>query len=503
MDGNAAIRDTLNGATDLIWGEPDLSVLNGFQKQPPILPLEPFGPWADWLERAAENASAPVDYVAAGLLAASSTLIGNSRWVSPWAGWAEPPNLWAACVGSPSAGKTPALNTVLGIIDKFEGEDALGFDETYRQYEADRTEARLKHESWQKEVETAVNNNVPPPLPPKGIDIEEPCCPRIKVNDTTVEQLAKRLASQPKGLMLVRDELSGWLGGLDKYSAGDRGFWIEGYTGGGYTVDRVKYGNKPIRIPRLSISILGGIQPDRLQSLLLRGDDDGLPARFLMFWPNPTPLKRPLNIGLPIKNEIALRHLKQLQMSVDENGIEVPSYRGLTEEAADRLHEWREEVARKVQFSSGRLTSHLGKIPGLTARLSLNLAFLHWALQGGEEPIEIEKRFVELAVMLMGQYFIPMAERAYGIATLPEEERGAIVLARHLKGQRFGKFNAPELRRNESLPGLRDAKSFENALTVLEEANILKAVPSRSGETAGRQRKDYIVNPAFIGDSDE
>ena len=86
-------------------------------------------------------------------------------------------------------------------------------------------------------METAVKNKVPPPLPPVGMDVEEPEYPRIKVNDTTVERLAARLAARPKGLLLFRDELSGWLGNLDKYGSGDRGFWIEAFNGGAYSSD--------------------------------------------------------------------------------------------------------------------------------------------------------------------------------------------------------------------------------------------------------------------------
>ena len=84
-----------------------------------------------------------------------------------------------------------------------------------------------------------------------------------------------------------------WLGNLDKFGAGDRGFWIEAFTGGRYTIDRVKHGNKPVHVPHLSVAVMGGIQPDRLQSLLMRGDDDGLASRFLMAWPEPQLPTRP------------------------------------------------------------------------------------------------------------------------------------------------------------------------------------------------------------------
>jgi len=89
------------------------------------------------------------------------------------------------------------------------------------------------------------------------------------------------MEAHPKGLMFYRDQLAGFLGAFDKFGGGgsDRAFWAECYNGNFYAVDRVKHA-QPIHIPHLAVSVVGGIQPDRLNSLLLNGDDDGLPARF-------------------------------------------------------------------------------------------------------------------------------------------------------------------------------------------------------------------------------
>jgi hypothetical protein len=87
--------------------------------------------------------------------------------------------------------------------------------------------------------------------------------------------------------------LAGWLEGMQRYSGGgsDRPFWLEAFGGRGFTVERM--GREPLTIDRLSIGVLGGIQPDRLKSLLFKSDDDGLLARFVPIWPEPAPLRRP------------------------------------------------------------------------------------------------------------------------------------------------------------------------------------------------------------------
>src|SRR4051812_47984804 len=80
---------------------------------PPPINLADFPlPWRKWIERAAEGAGAPPDYVACALLAAIGATIGNARWGSPWPGWAHPHVINVACVGLPSAGKSPAIGAV-------------------------------------------------------------------------------------------------------------------------------------------------------------------------------------------------------------------------------------------------------------------------------------------------------------------------------------------------------------------------------------------------------
>ncbi len=69
------------------WPDPDLTILVAGRREPPELPLEVFGDfWGGWISGHAKNRSVPADYVAGGLLASSSALIGNARWVSPWQG---------------------------------------------------------------------------------------------------------------------------------------------------------------------------------------------------------------------------------------------------------------------------------------------------------------------------------------------------------------------------------------------------------------------------------
>ncbi len=64
------------------------------------------------------------------------------------------------------------------------------------------------------------------------------------VNDATVEKLGELLNQNPNGLLLFRDELSGFLRLMDRPGhENDRGFYCEAWNGtGAYTYDRLGRG---------------------------------------------------------------------------------------------------------------------------------------------------------------------------------------------------------------------------------------------------------------------
>ena len=137
------------------WPEPDMLVLN-LDPPTPIFPIEMLGSfWESWITSKAKGASAPIDYVAATVLAASSTLIGNNRRISPWDGWDEPAFLWLALVGNPSSGKSPAMDPVLGLLREIELGKSESFEILMQNYEADCFIAQIAHDDWKHEVKIA------------------------------------------------------------------------------------------------------------------------------------------------------------------------------------------------------------------------------------------------------------------------------------------------------------------------------------------------------------
>jgi hypothetical protein len=196
-----------------------------------------------------------------------------------------------ACVGLPSAGKSPAIDAVAGPAAGLVDDLNEDFEERMRAWRTACQEAKERRALWEKDVKAAVNEGRPAPGEPAGRarpgQAEEAPRPLHRPDDRGRPRPER---ANPRGLLLHRDELAGWIAGMDRYGGGggaDRAFWLQAYEGGRWTSDRVKDGDDGCDVPHLTWGIVGGIQPDRLASLLLSGEDDGLSARFIYAWPAP------------------------------------------------------------------------------------------------------------------------------------------------------------------------------------------------------------------------
>jgi putative DNA primase/helicase len=302
------------------------------------------------------------------------------------------------------------------------------------------------------------------------------------------------LSQLAKGVLAYRDELSGRIRGFDRYSNGsEREMWTEGYGGRPYKIDRVK-NPEPITINRLSIGLLGGLQPDVLATVLLNGDDDGFAARILYFWPERVEPRRPTTEYDSRPALEALRRLRDLMMDLDDKDKPIPTVLPLAGAASERFELWWRSHSQELP--AGKFGSWWGKQSGNVLRLALVLELLGWASCETEfEPESVGEPAVAAAIEFVDAYFKPMAERTYGDASLPEEERNAITVAKWIMKTRPSKINVRELIRKARLPGLRKADPVHEALGILVDAGWIWSRPQREGSTRGRLRDDYLVNP--------
>jgi Protein of unknown function (DUF3987) len=493
----AEVRAAMTLGSEGDWSDPDWSILENGLGTAPAFPVDCMGALAGWISDFARTASAPVDYAAAGVLAAASACIGATRMVSPWPGWSEYLALWVLMVGAPSASKSPVFAPLASILKAIERDEGADFGETRRAFETTKRAAHEERAKWETEVARAIRaSGVAPLKPERADDPEEPKPPRIVVADATIESLAPLFKANRRGLLLARDELAAWIGSFGKYGGdGDAAFFLERFTGAPVTVDRVKAGHTTA--PCGLLSVFGGIQPERLTELLLKRPDDGFVSRFLMAYPDPVPRARPTHAVDMAILVGALRRLRALPFDADAEGEPAPRTVRLTPAASAAFEQWWRENGEAGASASGFEAGSLGKGPGIVLRLALILELLEWAIAPeGPEPEHIGEVAILAACALFNDYFTPMAARVFGGVGRSVAEIAGAALLRHIRHEGERTVNARALQRAK-LPGLRSADRMHDALDALSEGGWARFLGGREGAATGRQRGDWEINPAL------
>jgi hypothetical protein len=297
--------------------------------------------------------------------------------------WWSSPRLWVLLVGDPSVKKTPIINSATDEIDRIQAA-------RFRQYQADK-----------KEYVAAGGE------PDKFRDPPD----RYTAYDVTVEKLGIILAKQDRGILIKRDELSGWIGSMEKYSANSRGasvdraFWLKSFDGGPFTVDRVSRAD--LQIENLSASIIGGIQPARLAEL--HGlTSDGLLQRFLpvMAGHSTFPVDRNMTVEAERYAEL-LRNLIKL----------APQKLLLADDAVARMEELRRRL-HDLEHASGGLADgfqgFVGKLAGIAGSLALILTITADPNRG--LGYQVPASVIEDITRLVFDFIVPHAFEFYRTA---------------------------------------------------------------------------------------
>ena len=294
--------------------------------------------------------------------------------------WSVPPAIWLALIGRPSTKKTPSIDAAWAPLKRAQ----KPYLDDWRQSVAQWTATPKKDRS---------EDEPKPKL-------------RFVSNDGTMEAIQDILGRQNRGIGVLRDELSGWLGQLEKYagakgSSSDRAFFLQAFEGGSDVIDRVVRGL--IAVDNLLVTMCGGIQPDRLKQF---SDltDDGLWQRFV-----------PMIMGPATMGTDEPSHSSAV--SDYENAIKrILAIKGpITATLCNSAHEIRAEVQRKVfdleesNVLGARFASFCGKLVGLWGRLCLVLNYLDPDNPGYIIP----RRTAERATTLLFRSVIPSAARVY------------------------------------------------------------------------------------------
>jgi hypothetical protein len=462
----------------------------------------------DWIGDIAERMQCPIEFLAVGAMVAAGAAVGNRIGIQPKnkdTGWIEVPNLWGAVVGRPGVMKSPALAQVLSPLKRIEERLQDGFAGKRSQYEIDRMiyEATKKQISSQISKTGAVWNGVMPLEP-------EPPQPQRKIlNDATYQKLGQVLSSNPNGVLVFQDELSGMLRRLDADGQeAARAFYLEGWDGKqSYTFDRLERGT--IKIPRLCFSLLGGLQPTKLREYLrsaLNGGagDDGLAQRFqLLVYPD---IK---------KNWVQIDRLPNMKAALDvdsifdrlfsidpimigannshDGGIPVLKF---NDEAQEIFNKWWALLENSLRAGERHpaLESHLSKYRKLVPALAL----LDHLISGNAGAVGVDSLKRALS---WHNFLFSHAERAYSTVVCSGLE-GARCLLNHIKkGDLSDGFTIRDIYR-KGWTSLSTSKEASDAVEHLLDLGWLRSLrDEQKSPFDGRSTSRFFINPYALKNS--
>jgi hypothetical protein len=208
------------------------------------------------------------------------------------------------------------------------------------------------------------------------------------VSDTTVEALAPILLANPRGVLLARDELAGWIGSFDRYAGkgkagADEANWLTMFGGESIVVDRKTGVPRTIHVPQASVGVTGGIQPGILRRVLgAEHRDSGLAARLLVAFP-PRKAKRWTDADIDPAAEAGLARLfdrlHDLQPTQSDDGGDRPVLVRLTPGAKAAWTAYYDAHAEEHADLTGDLSAAWSKLEEYAARLALVVHFARWA----------------------------------------------------------------------------------------------------------------------------
>jgi len=470
-------------------------VANAEPKDPPALippwvlfPIELLPePLASFVEETSAALGCDLAFVGLPALAVVASCIGTTRVVRLKKTWTEPPILWAAVVARSGTLKSPALDAAVKPLRDAQAARFAEFEVALAGHEEAKIWYDRRLKEWGKKKESG--------LPEKP---EPPHCVRYAVSDCTLEALAPILLTNPRGVLLVRDELAAWLHGFDRYktvAGSDAPCWLEFHRGGSVTIDRKTGDKKLIHVPRAAVSVCGTIQPKILaNALTAEFYDCGLAARLLLANP-PERVKqwstRRVSAATSGAYERLIETLLALEHDAGEHGPR-PIELSFAPDALAVWAPWYNQHALRIHnAATDREAAMLAKLEAAAARFAL-IFTLAENPQAATVTADATRNGTDLADWFAGE-----AERVYAVLGESVEDR-----ERRQNLERVGKAGGSvSVREWQRCRSHKSAAGAEAELEGFVRAGFGSWEMTQPGEAGGRPGKQFVLS--YAADTDK
>jgi hypothetical protein len=328
-----------------------------------------------------------------------------------------------------------------------------------------------------------------------------PQAERFILSDTTVEALAPILQANPRGLLLARDELAGWIGSFDRYSGkgkagADSSNWLSMFNAESIIVDRKTGIPRTIHVPQAAVCVSGGIQPGILQRALgIEHRESGLAARLLLTCP-PRKAKRWTEADIDPRAEAELvrlfDRLYELQSTTGDDGESRPVLVRMSVDAKLAWTAYYNAHAIEQTDLTGDMAAAWSKLEEYAARLALVIHFTRWA---AGDPAFTNANSVDTASMnagiILAKWFKHEVRRVYALLEESDAERDQRRLVDWI-GRKGGTVTPREVQ--QGCRWLKEPGAAETALEELVKAGrgAWRDVPTTA--KGGRPARIFVLS---------
>jgi hypothetical protein len=416
--------------------------------------------------------------------------------------------LWTAVIGNSGDRKTPGMQVTFRALDVIDKKTSSAVEQKRVNHHTRAQKSKESFKRWQAERKAALEAEPPrdPPLMP--IDAIDPgmfVMPRTYVTDPTVVAVISLLRAKQRGMLVTRDELSGFFADMGCRGRASRAFWLQAWDGKRYVFERI---GSSIEIDCLLVGLVGGFQPDTLAGAF-GAHEDGMDARFVFSWLS-APEYRPLSDDVLEVDPVFERALQALNTlpCEDLNGKFTPKDVPLSNRARQSFEDFRRFADQAKRDLVGRESQWFAKGESQVLRLAGTLAYLAWSgalpssaisledIKEALEPETIGEEFVIGAVRLWRDYFWPHARAAFHQAKCGDHHQNERRALLWMKNRSKTEVSREDIRR-DCLAQTLNASETQRVIEVLETGGWLRKTITSTG---GRPKYRWDVNPRLLGE---
>lgn len=511
-----------SGSSDL-WEKPSEMV----SKIPAVAALVPElipEPLRGWLADVSHRMQTPGDFAAVSAITIAGSIIGAGCSIKPkrFDDFEVICNVWGACIGRPSVVlKSPSMKEPMNLLERLQAEYGeqhkseaaeAEFDALANKAMMDDVKSQLSKAAKGSGKDGVVKSDDMGKLKADFLELtqkteDEPTRRLFKTNETSIQSMTVLQGQNPRGLLVFRDELTALLVKWDsEQGADERAYFLEGWNGNGSYTD-FKIGRGLTEAESICISLLGGIQPDKLRRYLVQaqsGANDGLMQRLqLAVWPD-EPEHWQLIDTIPNKAEKqraynimqTLAELDFIQCGAEQSEYDDRPHFRFTTDAQAIFNTWLTELQTvKIKDEQNPLmVEHFGKFRSLMP--SLALIFHCIELADGTAQGAVSAKAALLAVDWC-KYLESHARRIYAMAENPAHEAAVRLAGRIQAGAISSPFTTRDIER-KGWHGLKDREEVQSACNVLIDENWLRMQRKPKPATGRPPLPEYHINPIFL-----